>query len=164
MALCGALCPRTALRLDEAVAGALHAKHRDALGALGRPDGAEFLRDRFVYACPRFLDVQAASGGAGQGGNDRALGRQMDAFLAEVDRRRQVPALKQYLSLYTASHMGETRRSLAVLFPVSPLIRPVLIPRFGDPNGAQRRVLRRRAQPPRPAGFMTGATSTLEIR
>jgi len=105
LAVTVALCPRAQRLLDESVANALMAKHRDIISAIGRNDGVDALRDRFAYACPRFInpDMPNYSNATELNHhNDVFWQAQAAKFAAEVEKRKHVPSIRQYLSLYAS--------------------------------------------------------------
>lgn len=113
LAVTVALCPKAQKQLDEAVLGQLMAKHREALNALGKAEGADTLRERFLYACPKFINPNMPDYHNAQGlakHNEAVASKQLAAFAAEVTKRKKIPTLRQYLSLYAVSPPPAPRR------------------------------------------------------
>lgn len=130
LAVTVALCPRAQRLLDESVANALMAKHRDIISAIGRNDGVDALRDRFAYACPRFInpDMPNYSNATELNHhNDVFWQAQAAKFAAEVEKRKHVPSIRQYLSLYAVRVLASGIHPTVVVPGLIPLLLSVKV-------------------------------------
>jgi translation initiation factor 3 subunit L len=97
-----ALCPAASRRLDEAVAMSLREKYGEKTRSMasGSVDAFEEL---FAYACPKFAAARAPQwSDANANTNAAAYKAQLSAFMGLVEERRHLPALKQFLRLYSS--------------------------------------------------------------
>jgi translation initiation factor 3 subunit L len=102
LAIAVALCPAAGQALDEAVASALREKHGEKGRAMASGD-AGALEELFAYGCPKFASAAPPDwADAGANTNAAAFKAQLGAFMAVVEERRHLPALKALLSLYSS--------------------------------------------------------------
>ena len=96
-----ALCPAASTRLDEAVATSLREKYEEKTRSMasGSVDAFEEL---FAYGCPKFASASPPDW-ANTHANTNAVAykTQLSMFMGLVEERRHLPALKQFLRLYT---------------------------------------------------------------
>jgi translation initiation factor 3 subunit L len=104
LAVAVALCPAAARALDEAVATSLRDKYGEKMRAMASGSEATY-EELFAYACPKFASA-APPDWADPGANTNAAAyrAQLAAFMAVVQERRHLPAIKQFLNLYSVSH------------------------------------------------------------
>lgn len=102
LAITTALCPTTNRLLDEGVATAL----REKLGEKVRQcsnGSVETYEELFAYGCPKFVSaLPPAWDNHSSNTNLEAYRSQLQAFRAVVEERKHLPALKQFLKLYSS--------------------------------------------------------------
>lgn len=99
LAVASALCPAAGSALDEAVANQLREKYGEKMRQMSG-GAADTFEELFAYACPKFVAVGDAAPGANA--NMEAYGAQLRPFMAVVTERRHLPAIKQFLKLYSS--------------------------------------------------------------
>lgn len=96
-----ALCPPAGSRLDEAVATSLREKYGEKTRAMAS-GSADAFEELFSYGCPKFAMASPPNWSDGNANtNALAYKAQLTAFMGLVEERRHLPALKQFLRLYT---------------------------------------------------------------
>ncbi|KAL4425846.1 hypothetical protein ABPG75_009862 [Micractinium tetrahymenae] len=102
LAICTALCPTANRLLDEAVANTLREKYGEKVRSMtsGSSDTYEEL---FTYACPKFVSPAGPDfGNPAANTNMEAFRAQLRLFMQVVEERKHLPALKQFLKLYSS--------------------------------------------------------------
>ncbi|KAL6771281.1 hypothetical protein ACKKBF_B34645 [Auxenochlorella protothecoides x Auxenochlorella symbiontica] len=102
LAISSALCPAVSRLVDENVQVLLREKYGEKVRLMnsGQPDAYEEL---FAYACPKFVSRRFVDPANPQGNaNMEAYKPQLNQFLSVVEAQRHLPALKQFLRLYTS--------------------------------------------------------------
>lgn len=110
LALALALCPPAARVLEESVHSSLREKCGEKLRAVtaGSVEAAEEL---FAYACPKFVSPTGPDWSSpASNANMEAYRQQLAAFLSVLEERRHLPALKQFLSLYSSITVAKLAR------------------------------------------------------
>jgi hypothetical protein len=107
LALVSALCPAASRVLDDAVTSQLRHKYEEQarqMAAGATPEGAHSpYEDLFLKCCPRFVPRAGPSGpGAGPGTNKEDYRAQLGRFMAVVEQRKHLPAIKSVLKLYSS--------------------------------------------------------------
>lgn len=97
-----ALCPAASRLLDESVTTTLREKYGEKTRSMaaGATDSFEEL---FAYACPKFASAAPPDWSDPSSNTNAATYKaQLAAFMATVEERKHLPALKQVLKLYTS--------------------------------------------------------------
>lgn len=103
LAMTVALCPRVQVHLEESVLGVLREKYEDKMLRMGRGEEAIF-GELFAFACPKFVSGAAPNAQQVQSHanpNNEVFNGQVRVFTEAVQGHKHIPALKQYLLLYT---------------------------------------------------------------
>lgn len=102
LAITTSLCPAAGRILEESVAGSLREKYGEKARAITAGD-VPTVEELFAYACPKFVSSGAPDwNDATANTNADAYKVQLQAFMATVELRKHLPALKQFLKLYTS--------------------------------------------------------------
>eukprot|EP00891_Asterochloris_glomerata_P008661 jgi/Astpho2/8661/Aster-05134 len=97
-----AMCPAAEQLLEEGVSNLLKEKYGDKIQRMHRGEQGTF-EELFTYSCPKFVTAAPHSLDApAVNTNQEAYRQQLRIFLAFVDQTRHLPALKQFLKLYTS--------------------------------------------------------------
>ncbi|PRW58820.1 eukaryotic translation initiation factor 3 subunit L-like [Chlorella sorokiniana] len=100
LAIVTALCPTANRLLDEAVTNTLREKYGEKVRSM-QAGSSDTFEELFTYACPKFVSpVGPETPGANT--NMEAFRAQLRVFMAVVEERKHLPALKQFLKLYTS--------------------------------------------------------------
>jgi translation initiation factor 3 subunit L len=102
LALSVALCPAGAKSLEENVQTSLREKHSEKMQKMIRSELPVF-DELFTYACPKFITPSLPDyDNPSVNVSSEAYKLQLKMFLTEIQQQNQLPALKQYLKLYTS--------------------------------------------------------------
>lgn len=102
LAITLALCPAASRHLDESVSNTLREKYGEKTRVMS--SGAmEAFEELFAYACPKFALAQAPDwNDPASNTNAAAYRTQLASFMALVEERKHLPAIKQVLKLYSS--------------------------------------------------------------
>lgn len=102
LAICTAMCPTTNRLLDEAVANTLREKYGEKVRSM-TGGSSETYEELFTYACPKFVSALGPDyANPAANTNMEAFRTQLRVFMTVVEERKHLPALKQFLKLYSS--------------------------------------------------------------
>ncbi|KAL4859842.1 Eukaryotic translation initiation factor 3 subunit L [Chlorella vulgaris] len=102
LAISTALCPTANRLLDEAVTNTLREKYGEKVRSM-QAGSSDTFEELFTYACPKFVSPAGPDfSNPGTNSNMEAFRTQLRAFMVVVEERKHLPALKQFLKLYTS--------------------------------------------------------------
>ena len=103
LAISVSLCPSAASLLEETVQTNSNEKHREKINRMTRNYDVTAFDDLFTYGCPKFITPAPPSyEDTSRNFHQDAFKCQQKLFLKHVQQDPRLPALRQYLKLYTS--------------------------------------------------------------
>jgi translation initiation factor 3 subunit L len=102
LAISMALCPTVSRQLEESVSNTLREKHGEKIKFMSA-GSMETYEELFSYACPKFVSPTAPDWhDSSCNTNAMAFKAQWAPFMAVIEERKHLPAIKQVLKLYSS--------------------------------------------------------------
>jgi translation initiation factor 3 subunit L len=103
LAITTALCPAANRILEESVSNSLREKYGEKARLMTSGD-VNTVEELFSYACPKFITTSQSPDWSNPASNvnAEAYRAQLQAFMSVVEQRKHLPAIKQFLKLYTS--------------------------------------------------------------